>query len=465
MPERKQTRVAIIGAGSLEFSSRLTADILSYERLSNTHFALVDVDAERLEFAGRIVGRIFEEGDYDEASFSLHQDRRQALVGADFVISSILVGGYDAIEREIDIPKRYGVCQAIGDTLTPGGIMRCLRTLPVQVGIAEDIRELAPQAQLLNYTNPMSMLCWGMYEAVPAIKLVGLCHSVQGTSEQWARRLGYDIGEINFRCAGINHQAWITHFDRDGENLLPAIRELAIDPKIWQRDTSRLEYIKHFGFPVTESSGHNSEYTPWFRKNPEMVERYCPGGSWNGAPGFIKELYNRPDWRETMEKMASWQTPVNLSRSREYGSQIINAMVTGETEVIYGNVKNNGLISNLPADACVEVACLVDKNGVQPINTGDLPEHLAAINRTQINVQKLAVLASQTADPEIVFQAMCLDPLTASILTLDEIREMTAELLEAHHEFLPEAFLGKKLVDKPRLYARSAEKAQSVRGS
>lgn len=445
-------KVAIIGAGSLVFSSRLTADLLTYPALSDAHFALVDIDAERLDYAERIVHRIFEEGGYTEASCSVHQDRKSALDDADFVISSILVGGYEAIEQEIDIPKKYGVCQAIGDTLTPGGIMRCLRTLPHQVDIAKDMRDLCPRAPLLNYTNPMAMLCWGMYEAVPEVQLVGLCHSVQGTTAQWAKRLGYSIEEIDFECAGINHQAWITRFEHDGVDLLPRIRALAEEPELWAKDTSRMEYIKHFGYPVTEASGHNSEYSPWFRKNEKMVARYCPGGGWNGAPGFIKALYNRPDWRETMEKMASWETPVGLARSVEYGSQIVNAMVSGERETIYGNVRNDGLIDNLPAGACVEVPCVVDRDGIRPMRTGALPEHLAAINRNQINVQRLAVLAVQTGDPEIVFQAMCLDPLTAAVLTLDEIRQMTIELLEAHRDLLPEAMRDKSLTPKPLMY-------------
>jgi alpha-galactosidase len=447
-----RTKIVIIGAGSLEFSSRLTADLLSYQSLQDCHFALVDVNQERLAFAGQIIERIFSEGGYSSATFSLHEQRREALIDANFVISSILVGGFDAIEKEIDIPMRYGVSQAIGDTLTPGGIMRCLRTLPVQTGIARDIAELSPDAYLLNYTNPMSMLCWGMVEAVPEINLVGLCHSVQGTTSQWARRLGVDIGDVNFQCAGINHQAWITKFECGGEDLLPRIRGLAEEPAIWKKDTSRLEYIKHFGYPVTESSGHNSEYSPWFRKNEAMIERYCPGGSWNGAPGFIKELYNRPDWRDTMRKMAEWETPVDLNRSREYGSQIVNSIVSGEKEIIYGNVRNDSLIGNLPNESCVEVPCLVDGNGIQPMHVGDLPEHLAAINRNQINVQKLAVMASLESDPEIVFQAMCLDPLTASILTLDEIRKMTRELLAAHSDYLPEGFKGKVLADRPLMY-------------
>ena len=446
-------KIVIIGAGSLVFSSRLTADLLSYPLLADSHFALVDIDPERLDYAGQIVSKICKQGPYPLASYSLHQDRATALVDADFVISSILVGGYQAIQAEIDIPKKYGVCQAIGDTLTPGGIMRCLRTLPIQAALARDILKLCPDALLLNYTNPMAMLCWGMSEACPDVKLVGLCHSVQGTTEQWAERLGLSIDDVQFRCAGINHQAWITEFKAGSNDLLADIGRLAETPEIWRHDTSRMEYVKHFGYPVTEASGHNSEYSPWFRKNEAMINRYCPGGSWNGGPGFIKELYNRPDWRKTMRKMATWETPISLERSIEYGSQIIHAITSNQPEIIYGNVPNHGLIDNLPKDACVEVACQVDSQGIQPIPFGALPEHLAAINRNQINVQRLSVLASQRADPELVFQAMCLDPLTASILTLDKIRSMTRELLDAHQAVLPEEFRHRRLAEKPLLYS------------
>ena len=442
-------KIVIIGAGSLEFSSRLTADCLSYPALAGAHFALVDTDAERLSYAGRIFDRIVEAGGY-EASCSLHSQVTEALPGAQFVIVSILVGGYEAIEAEIDIPMKYGVSQAIGDTLTPGGIMRCLRTLPVQTAIAQHIMALCPDALVLNYTNPMSMLCEGMLNAAPGLNLVGLCHSVQSTTEQWAKRLNQSMTDVTFACAGLNHQAWITRFEANAEDQLPAIRELAVNPEVWRSDTSRMEYIKHFGYPVTEASGHNSEYSSWFRKSEEDIERYCPGGGWNGGHGFIKSLYNRPDWRDTMERMANGEKPIDLRRSLEYGSQIIHAATTGETEIIYGNVRNRGLISNLPEWAVVEVACSVDKNGVQPLRFGPLPEHLAAINRKQASVQHLAVIAAESMDPEVVFQAMCLDPLTSTVLCLDDIRSMTRELLSAHNKFLPLEWTGKTLEDQPR---------------
>ena len=450
-------KVVIIGAGSLVFSARLTADILSYESTCATEFALVDIDAERLEYAGRIIERIFRDGGYENATYTATSDRRKALVGADYVISSLLVGGYEAIEKEIDIAMKYGVDQCVGDTLNPGGILRCLRTLPHQVGIARDLMEICPDALLLNYTNPMSMLCWGMYREVPGIQVVGLCHSVQGTTQQWAKRLGLDLADIQWKCAGINHQAWIYQFEKAGEDLLPKMREIAVDPDVWLGDTVRMEYVKHLGFPVTESSGHCSEYTPWWRKRPEYIEKYCPAHlPWNGKSGLIKEVYARPDWKNQMERMASGEEPIKLERSHEYGSQIINACEGGSPVVIHGNVENSGLIDNLPQGCCVEVPIYVDGNGLQAIKVGKLPTHLAAINRNQVSVQELAVEAALSADPEVVFQAFAMDPLTAAVLTLDEIRALTAELLEALRFCLP-AFEGKTLAAKPRLVDRVAQ--------
>ncbi len=453
-------KVVIVGAGSLVFSSRLTADILSFDQTRETEFALVDIDEERLAYASRIIERIFEGGGYDNASYTATTDRREALPGADYVISSLLVGGYEAIEKEIDISMRYGVDQCIGDTLNPGGILRCLRTLPHQAGIAQDIMELCPDALLLNYTNPMSMLCWGMYRQATGIKLVGLCHSVQHTTKQWAKRLGLAFADIQWKCAGINHQAWIYQYRKNGEDLLPRIRELAVQPEIWLGDAVRMEYVKHLGYPVTESSGHCSEYTPWWRKRQELIDKYCPDNDpWNGKSGFIKDLYARPDWKEQMERMASGEEPVNLERSHEYGSQIINACEGGDPVVIHGNVENTGLIDNLPEGCCVEVPIYVDRNGLQPMCVGELPMHLAAINRNQVTMQELAVEAAITADPELVFQAFSMDPLTATVLTLDEIREMTRELLEALAFCLP-TFEGKQLSLKPYMVGSTAESVE-----
>ncbi len=450
-------KVVIIGAGSLVFSSRLTADILTYDAFKKAHFALVDVDGERLEYAEKIVHRMFKEGGYSDATVSSHTDRLEALKDADYVITSILVGGYEAIEAEIDIAMKYGVDQCIGDTLTPGGIMRCLRTLPVLQEIAHDVMKICPRAWVLNYTNPMSMLIWGMLEAEPELNLVGLCHSVQGGAKQWSERLGVDLDSVNYICAGINHQAFYLSFEQDGNDLLPQIRALAEKPEIWKGDSTRMEYLKHFGFPVTESSGHGSEYNPWFRKSAETIAKYCDtsGSDWNGSHGYIKELYNRPDWRERMQAMANWEKPVSLERSHEYGSMIVNAIETGEPTVVYGNVRNNGVIENLPDDCIVEVPCLVDKNGLQPTFVGELPSHLAAINKKQIEVQRLAVEAVETRDAEKVFYAMAMDPLTGMSATLDQIRAMTREIMEAQAEWIP-VMNGALPAEKPLMYEKSA---------
>jgi len=449
-------KIAIIGAGSLTFTARLVADILTFETLRDAHFALVDTDAERLGFAKQIVQRILSEGGYDKASFSASAERRDVLAGCDYVIISILVGGYEAIAPEIDIPMKYGVDQCIGDTLNAGGIMRCMRTLPVLAGIATDVMDLCPDAQVLNYTNPMSMLCGGTVRAVPEVKLVGLCHSVQHTTHQWAERLGEEFDDIQWKCAGINHQAWLYEYRKGDEDLLPRIRQLAVNPEIWLGDTVRMEMVKHFGYPVTESSGHGSEYTPWWRKRPELIEQYCPGGSWNGEHGFIKKLYSRTDWKERMGQLANGEKPIDLGRSMEFGSYILNACEGGDTVTIHGNVPNNGLIDNLPAGSCVEVPVLVDADGLHPQPVGALPQVLAAINRTQISVQELAVEAALQKDPEILFQAMAMDPLTGAVLTLDEIRAMTAELIEAHRFCLP-GWEDKSLEIKPVLVGTKAD--------
>ena len=445
------SKIVIIGAGSLVFSSRLTVDILTHPALEDSEFTLVDVDDDRLSYAEQIVHRIFKEGGYTKAKVCATKNRQEALKGADYVIVSILVGGYEAIQSEIDIPAKYGIDQCIGDTLTPGGIMRCLRTLPILQEVSKDITSICPQAHVLNYTNPMGMLSWGMTNAAPQMSYIGLCHSVQGTAGEWAKRLNIPEEEINYICSGINHQAWFTHFEHKGKDLLPDIRELALDPKIWYGDSTRMEYVKHLGYPVTESSGHVSEYNPWFRKNEETRDRYCPGmfSDWNGGHGFIKTLYDRPDWKEEMQAMASWEKPVSLERSQEYGATIINAIETGVPAVVYGSVPNRGYIDNLPEGAVVEVPCLVDKNGIQPVRTGALPPHLAAINRTQLNVQELAVEATEQKDPEMVFQAMAMDPLTAMSCTLDDIRDMTRELLQAHAPWIN---LNGELAAKPRIY-------------
>ncbi len=451
-------KIVIIGSGSLVFSKTLTIDCLSYDHLKDSHFALVDIDEDRLKYSGQIVDRIINDNDLKNASYSMHTDRKEALQDADAVIIAILVGGYEPIALETDIPMKYGVDISVGDTLSPGGVMRCLRTLPVLIEIAKDIVEICPNAWALNYTNPMAMLTWGMQKAVPELKIVGLCHSVQGGAKLWAKRLGIDSEEINFECAGINHQAWYTKFEHNGKDLLPEIRKKCVEQKIWNGETSKMEILKHFGYPVSEGAAHVSEYSAWFRKRPELVQRYGhrDDNHWNGMHGLIKEIYDRPDWKDKMKEMANRDVKYELKRSHEYGSMIISALFGGEDEVIYGNVMNNGHIDNLPRESNVEVACHVSKNGIKPIHYGNLPSQLAAINIMQISVQKLAVEAALEVNPEKVFNAIAMDPLTGAVLDLDSIRDMTIELMEAHKQWIP-AFNDKKLEAKPQLdYVKEA---------
>lgn len=439
-------KVVIIGAGSLVFSRRLMIDMLTYPALRETTFTLVDIDKKRLDYARRVAERIVR-ASKTKAKIETTMDRKKALRGADYVIISILTGGYEAIEKDIDIPKKYGVDQCIGDTLGPGGVFRALRTIPVIVDICRDIERICPKAWVLQYTNPMAMLCWAAFAATN-VRLVGLCHSVQGTAWQWATRIGattlphdqYRGEGIDYWCAGINHQAWFLTFNHNGKDAYPLIRKAAQRPEVYREDTTRCEMLKHLGYAVTESSGHNSEYNAWFRKRPELIEKYCPGGSWNGGSGFIKQLYgsDRANWENEMERIASGKDKIIISRSPEYGSFIINAIETNDPIRINGNVLNEGLITNLPSGCVVEVPCLVDRQGVSPCFVGDLPPQCAALNVTNINVQHLAVRAALTGDKRMAFWAVAHDPLTAAVCSLDEIQKMVDELFKAEARWLPQ---------------------------
>ncbi len=440
-------KVCIIGAGSLVFTRHLMTDILSFPALQDTHFTLMDIDKKRLGYSERVARRLFQQGGYKKASLETTTNRQKALKGADFVIISILHGGIEVISQDIDIPLKYGVDQCIGDTLGPGGVFRALRTIPVMVEIYRDIERICPQAWVLQYTNPMAMLCLASYETA-RINLVGLCHSVQGTAWQWATRIGATTSpiagehgsDIDYWCAGINHQAWFLQFRWKGQDAYPLIRKAAQRPEVYREDTTRCEMLRHLGYAVTESSGHNSEYNPWFRKRPELIERYCPGGSWNGGTGFIKTLYgtDREHWEEEMERAASGKEPLDLRRSGEYGAFIIHSILTGEALRINGNVRNTGLITNLPEGCCVEVPCLVDRQGVHPCHVGALPPQLAALNQTNVNVQMMAVRAALTGDRQMAFWSIAHDPLTAAVLSLDEIQAMVDEMFEAEAKWLPQ---------------------------
>jgi len=431
-------KITFIGAGSLGFFRTLMIDCLSFEPLRQSDWALVDIDPKRLDYAHRVARRIMRDAK-STGRLEVSLDRREVLEGSDFVIMAILVGGYEPIAFDIDIPMKYGVDQCIGDTHGPGGVFRALRTIPVKVDIARDIADLCPSAWVLNYTNPMSMLCRAMNKAV-GINLVGLCHSVQGTTRGLAAWAGAPPDEIDHWVAGINHQAWVLQIRHNGEDLYPKIREAAKEPGRYTTNTSSCEMLEHLGYYVTEGAGHNSEYASWFRRTPEMVKRYCPGGSWNGGSGFIKELYGskRANWEAELEKFASDTTPMQFRRSLEYGSNIVHAIHTHQTFRFNGNVPNRGLIANLPQDTTVEVPCFADKHGVNPCVVGALPPQLAALNGMNVNVIEMATDAALTGDRELALHAVQFDPLTMSVLDLRQTRAMVDEMFEAEKAWLPQ---------------------------
>lgn len=439
-------KITLIGAGSAVFTRNLCSDILLTPALQESTIALMDIDAGRLRQARDLVQAIVDQRGL-AAQVEATLDRREAVKGADYVITTFQQGGLDAYRLDIEIPQRYGVEQCVGDTLGPGGVFRALRTIPVLVDLCEDMDELAPDALLINYVNPMAANCWAVAEAAGRPH-VGLCHSVQGTSEMLARWIDVPYDEVVFLCAGINHQAFYLEFRRGDEDLYPLLWEAIEQPEVYGQEPVRIELMKYFGFFVTESSGHASEYVPYFRKTAQMVNddlaslfknEHDAWFDFGRTGGYLRHCIARlaeaqKEYQELLEGVATLPTV----RTHEYGSYIIEAMETNQPARINGNVPNWGLISNLPEGCCVEVPCLVDSNGVQPTFVGALPSQLAALNRTNVNVQDLIVEASLTGNIDAVFHAVMLDPLTAAVCTLPQIREMVGEMLEAQMQWLPQ---------------------------
>jgi alpha-galactosidase len=426
-------KITLIGAGSVEFTAMLLGDILAYPELADARIALHDIDAERLETATG-VAKAIAAGHGASPTIEAFPDRRAALDGADYAINSIQVGGHRATVIDHEIPAKYGLRQTIGDTLGVGGVFRTLRTIPVMEGIAADMTAVCPDAWLLNYTNPMAMLCQATYMGTPLKKIVGLCHSVQNTTEELAELVGVPFEEITFTGAGVNHQAFILRFERDGEDLYPRLDEaLERDPEL--RHRVRVEMYRRLGYFPTESSEHSSEYLSWFLRDSEQIERFR---IWV-AEYVSRSEDNLGEYAATKEALATG-SPLDLEEpSNEYAPQIIHSIETGTPRVVYGNVHNDGLIDNLPADACVEVPCLVDDTGVNPTRVGSLPPQLAALNRTFLNVADLTVRAALEGRPDRVRQAVLLDPNASSTLTPDAIWEMCDELTAAHGDLLPAA--------------------------
>lgn len=438
------TKIAMIGAGSTVFMKNILTDILLEDPFARCEFALQDIDPKRLATSKLVAERVAEVLPVSPV-ITATENRREALQGADFVIVMIQVGGYKpSTVIDFDIPAKYGLKQTIADTLGIGGIMRGLRTAPVLADIGRDMQELCPDAWMLQYVNPMAINCLALSHLLPDLNYVGLCHSVQGTAADLARDLGEDLKDIDYDCAGINHVAFYTRFEKrhaDGkaEDLYPRLHQL-IEPRSygpnWDGCTNHVRYevLKRLGYFVTESSEHFAEYTPWFIKNsqPDLIKKF-------DIP--INEYIRRCE-----KQLAEWDaqeadlladTKPLCEKSVEYAARIISSIVTGTPDVIHGNVLNRNLIGNLPENACVEVPCDVNGAGLTPRQVDDLPAHLAGLIQTNITVQQLTVDAIVTGRKEAVYHAAMLDPHTSAELNLDQIWHMVDELLEAHEGWIP----------------------------
>lgn len=433
-------KIAFIGAGSFGFTRSLVRDILSFPAFEDVTISLMDIDADRLAYIKQAIDKIVAAGNYS-AKVEATTDRIEALKDADGVVITILQGGVQVWRHDIEIPKKYGVDINVGDTRGPAGIFRALRTIPVMMDIARDIEAHCPDAIVLNYTNPMAMLCRAM-QGETDLKITGLCHSVQGTAAMLAKWIGAPMDEITYLCAGINHTAFYLDYKWNGKDAYPLIRKAITENEdVYNEEQVRNEMYLHFDYYVTESSGHNSEYNQWFRKRPDLIEKYCTHGTgWNpGEHAFIlKEYLAREDnWREDMEAWLA-QDEVDLNRGHEYAAYIFNATIGDYQPFEFnGNVRNFGLIDNLPEGSCVEVPVLASQRGLSPMHVGPLPDHLAIMVNTGARCEELTVEAALTGDKRKVFHAIAMDPLTSAVLSLAEIQEMVDEMFEANRDWLP----------------------------
>lgn len=427
-------KITFIGAGSAVFAKNVLGDCMMTPALQDFELALFDIDLERLKDSEAMLNNL-KKVTNSTCSIKAYTDRKEALEGAKYVINAIQVGGYEPCTvTDFEVPKKYGLRQTIGDTLGIGGIFRALRTIPVMLDFAKDIQEVAPDALFLNYTNPMSMLTKAMI-TLGGVKTVGLCHSVQVCASGLLKLLDMPTDNIQWNIAGINHMAWLLEIKRNGVDLYPEIMRRAVEKQLTKhRDMVRLEIMLRFGYYVTESSEHNAEYMPyWIKRNyPELIERFnIPLDEY---PRRCVRLIN--NWAKMREDLLN-NNDLNVKRSHEYASRIMEAIETGVPYTIGGNVMNTGLITNLPTEACVEVPCLVDRNGVQPIYVGALPPQCAALNMTNINVHILTVEAARTLKKDYIYQAAMLDPHTSSELSIDEIVALCDDLIAAHGSWLP----------------------------
>lgn len=441
-------KIAMIGAGSVVFCTTLVNDILATPALRNAALCLMSRTRRKLDRMTAFVKRMIRDNGLP-ATVSSTCDRREALRDADYVIVMIQVGGVEAFRVDYEIPLKYGVDQCIGDSLGPGGIFRGLRTIPVLTALVRDMEELCPNALLLNYANPMGICCHALGR-VSTIPFIGLCHGVQTTLDLISRYINTPKEHIDHLCAGINHMAWFLSLRdaRSGRDLYPILKRNMEKPAFFVNEKVRGEVMRHFGYFMTESTGHLSEYVPWFRSHPHALKTWCDQPAFGGESGayyhyckMLADKYRGVDY-------LVFESPAITTRSVEYCSWILEAIETDRPFRLNGNVRNDGYITNLPQGCCVEVPVYVDRRGLHPLRIGALPPQLAALNQSNVTVQTLAVEAALNGDPEGVMHALAMDPLTSAVCTLDEVRRMTAELLAAHAAWLPQ-FKGKRLRPAP----------------
>jgi len=431
------SKICFLGAGSTVFAKNVLGDCMHVEALRDATVALLDIDPERLGESERMVKNLNRTLGADMKIESyLAEDADKAFKDANYIVNAIQVGGYEPCTViDFEIPKKYGLRQTIGDTLGIGGIFRALRTIPVMLKYCEVIEKVAPDALLLNYTNPMAMVTGAILKAT-SVRTVGLCHSVQVCAPQLCLMLELPDDNLQWRIAGINHQAWLLEVKRDGKDLYPEIKRRAELPEYRWKDTVRFEIMKRFGYYVTESSEHNAEYVPWFIKSkaPQLIDEFnIPLDEYPK-----RSIAQIEAWKYIRDELTSLDKPLSHERTHEYASYILEAIETGKPFTFGGNVLNYGLITNLPYKCCVEVMCVADRSGITPTYVGDLPVQCAGLNRTNINVQEVTIEAVLTGKKEHIYQAAMLDPHTSAELTIDEIVHLCDDLIEAHGSWLPE---------------------------
>ena len=434
-------KFAFIGAGSLIFTRNVVRDLFTFPAFEDAEIALMDIDPQRLQYATLCVEKIIREMGVP-ATVTATADRRVALNGADGVVCTVFNGGIDVWRRDLEIPHKYGISMNIGDTRSVSGIFRAARHIPLLLDICHEIEELCPNAVFLNYTNPMAMLCRAM-QLHTKVNVTGLCHSVQGTAAMLAHWLGVPKKELVYTCAGLNHLAFYTQLQHNGKDLYPALYQKISQPSEYDKERVRNELCLRLGYYVTESSGHNSEYYAWFRKRPDLIEKYCAdceGAHWNpGKELYSIELYEQRarDYLKTMEEWLAKPIDKHAPRSQEYAAEIFNAMFgDGQPIEFNGNVINDGCIPNLPADTCVEIPVYASKNGLRKCYVGPLPDGIAGVVSQTAMVENMAVDAIMEKNKQKLIRAVFMDPLSSAVLSLAEIEAMCNDLFEANKDYL-----------------------------